>query len=140
MDRNTLFYRWYLDVIYWRAGKNLAKQMRINDFRVWERVFVALDGDCIAGYCTFTKTDGILNVPYTPYIGYIFVGEPYRGNRLSEKLIYYALGYAKKLGFQMVYLVSNHVNLYEKYGFKKIDEKPVPCSPDTMETIFMHIT
>lgn len=130
----------YADNCSWRAGKNLAKQMRINDFHDWERVFVALVGDCIAGYCTFAKTDCIPNVPYTPYIGYMFVGEPYRGNRLSEKLIDYALGYAKELGFQRVYLVSDHVNLYEKYGFKKIDEKPAPWNPDTKETIFMHIT
>lgn len=152
MDRNIVFLPvvfgcdlWeklaeYADTCSWRAGKNLAKQLRINDFHDWERVFVALVDDCIAGYCTFAKTDCIPNVPYTPYIGYMFVGEPYRGNRLSEKLIDYALGYAKELGFQRVYLVSDHVNLYEKYGFKKIDEKPAPWNPDTMETIFMRIT
>jgi len=38
-----------------------------------------------------------------------------------------------------VYLVSDHVNLYEKYGFVKIDEKPAPWNPDAMETIFMRL-
>ena len=130
----------YADNCSWSAGKNLAKQMRANDFYDWERVFIALVDNCIAGYCTFAKTDCISNVPYTPYIGYLFVGEQYRGNRLSEKLINYVLGYAKEQGFDRVYLVSDHVNLYEKYGFIKIDEKPAPWNPDTMETIFMHIT
>ncbi|MCL2343968.1 MAG: hypothetical protein FWC62_08760, partial [Firmicutes bacterium] len=29
---------------------------------------------------------------------------------------------AKELGFDRVYLTTDHVNLYEKYGFVKIDE------------------
>ena len=55
-------------------------------------------------------------------------------------MIRYALKYARGLGFDRVYLVSDHENLYEKYGFVKIDEKPAPWNPDTMETIFVHFT
>lgn len=124
----------------WSAGKNLAKEMRERKFLDWERVFVALDNETIAGYCTFAEKDCIPNVPYTPYIGYMFVGEVYRGNRLSEKLIMSVLEYAKTLGVKKVYLVSDHVNLYEKYGFTKVDEKPAPWNADTMETIFMRLT
>lgn len=128
----------YADNCSWRAGKNLAKKMRENDFSDWERVFVVLDEDSIAGYCTLTKTDCIPNVTYTPYISFVFIGEPYRGSHLSEKLIFSALQYAKELGFNKVYLVSDHINLYEKYGFIKIDEKLAPWG--AMETIFMHLT
>ena len=130
----------YADNCSWGAGKNLARQMRTSDFRDWERVFIALVDNQIAGYCTLAKTDCIPKVPYTPYIGYMFVGEPYRGHRFSEKLINFALAYAKRVGFDKVYLVSDHVNLYEKYGFIKIDEKPAPWNPETLETIFMHLT
>lgn len=110
----------------WKAGTTLAKQMKEFHFSDWERVFAALDGDRIAGYCTLAKTDCIPDVSYTPYIGFVFVGEQYRGDRLSEKLILSALAYAKELEFDKVYLVSDHVNLYEKYGFKKVDEKEAP--------------
>ena len=122
----------------WSAGPVLAKQMSQNSFNNWERVFVAIEDSNIAGYCTFAATDCIPDVPYTPYIGFVFVGEEYRGNRLSEKMIRVALKYAKELNFDRVYLVSDHVNLYEKYGFVKIDEKPAPWNSDTMETIFMY--
>ena len=57
---------------------------------------------------------------------------------MSEKLIFSALQYAKELRFDKVYLVSDHINLYEKYGFIKIDEKLAPWG--NMETIFMHLT
>lgn len=123
----------------WGVGKKLAEQMRGNCFRDWDRVFIALDGSAFAGFCTFTKTDCLPDVPYTPYISAMFVDEQYRGNRLSEKLIRFALEYARGLRFEKVYLVSNHVNFYEKYGFIKIDAKPAPWDPDDIESIFMHV-
>ena len=130
----------YADNCSWSAGQNLAKLMRRNKFVDWERVFVALEDSEIAGYCTFAEADCIPDVLYTPYVSFVFVGEEYRGNRLSEKMIRFALEYAKETGFDRVYLVSDHVNLYEKYGFVKVDEKPAPWNPDTTETIFMHLT
>lgn len=129
----------YADNCSWRAGKNLAKQMRAGKFADWERVFVAIDSGDIAGYCTLVKTDCIPNVDYTPYVSSVFVGEDYRGKRLSERLIQSATDYAREQGFDRVYLVSDHVGLYEKYGFVKIDEKPAPWDPGTMETIFMRM-
>ncbi|MDR0369928.1 MAG: GNAT family N-acetyltransferase [Candidatus Peribacteria bacterium] len=73
--------------------------MQEHNFFDWERVFVAVDGDMIAGFCTFTREDGIPNVPYTPYIGYIFVDENYRGQRLSEQMIETVIHYARTLEF-----------------------------------------
>jgi N-acetylglutamate synthase-like GNAT family acetyltransferase len=32
------------------------------------------------------------------------------------------MAYAKELGFEKIYLVSDHVNLYEKYGFSVIEK------------------
>ncbi len=110
----------------WKAGKSLAKAMMNNDFKDWERVIVAFDNNDICGYCTVAKTDCIPNLIYTPYIGYLFVDEECRGNRLSQKLIVYSMKYLKSIGFDKVYLVSDHENLYEKYGFKVIDRKMSP--------------
>ena len=107
----------------WRAGKFLAGEMRENRFSDWERVFVAREDETIAGYCTLAKVDCIPNVPYTPYIGYVFVGEPFRGKRLSERLCISAMTYARSIGFYEVYLVSDQENLYEKYGFEKLTRK-----------------
>lgn len=107
----------------WGAGLTLARMMREARFKDWERVFAAVCDGQIAGYCAFLEKDCIENVPYGPYIGYVFVDEKFRGGRLSEKMIRAAMAYAASQGFEKVYLVSNHVNLYEKYGFEKIDAK-----------------
>ena len=116
----------YAEDCSWSAGKSLADAMDKQLFTDWERVIVALDQETICGYCTVAKTDCIPNVSYTPYIGYMFVGEAYRGNRLSQKMIQYAMEYLKELGFTKVHIVSDHENLYEKYGFEVIDRKIAP--------------
>jgi len=108
----------------WSAGARLAKTMEENVFSEWEGVFVTInDNGDIIGYCVFSKTDCIPNVEYTPYISFIFVEERYRGQRISEKMILTVINYAKELQFTEIYVVSDHINLYEKYGFSKIDEK-----------------
>lgn len=56
----------------------------------------------------------------------MFVDEKYRGHHLSQKLISYAISYLRTQGFHQVYLVSDHENFYEKYGFKVIDKKMAP--------------
>ena len=125
----------YAENCSWKAGKALANTMDNNVFQDWERVIVALDNGKICGYCTAAKTDCIPNVPYTPYIGFLFVDEAYRGNRLSQQIISYAMDYLKSVGFDKVYLVSDHVNLYEKYGFRVIDRKIAPWGSE--EKIYM---
>lgn len=116
----------YAEKCSWSAGRFLATAMARDEFKDWERVIVAGKKEKIYGYCTVAKTDCIPDVGYTPYIGYLFVDEEYRGNRLSEKLIRYAMEYLKSLGFDRVYIVSDHENLYEKYGFEVIDRKVAP--------------
>lgn len=125
----------YAENCSWRAGKSLANNMNNNAFTDWQRVIIAVDKEKICGFCTVSKTDCIPDVGYTPYIGYIFVEEAYRGNRISEKLIQYAMSYLKSVGFDKVYLVSDHVNLYEKYGFRVIERKIAPWG--TEEKIYM---
>lgn len=125
----------YAEKCSWSAGKFLAKEMRNDAFSDWERVIAVFDGDEICGYCTVRKDDCIPDVEYTPYVGYIFVGEAYRGQRLSEKMIDFASDYLKSLGFDRVHIVSDHENLYEKYGFEVIDRKIAPWG--SLEKIYI---
>ena len=107
----------------WNAGKSLAEIMENNWFSDCERIFITIDNENIIGYCTFTEKDCIPDVNYTPYIGFIFVEEKYRGNRISEKMIFRVIEYAKQINYNKIYIVSGEINLYEKYGFIKIDQK-----------------
>ena len=59
---------------------------------------------------------------FSPFIGFVFVDEKYRGNRISEKLINAAIEYAIKIGYKKVYIMSGEHGLYEKYGFEKVGD------------------
>ena len=113
----------YAENCSWGAGRNLARDMRMGKFTEWERVFAAMDGERPAGFCTLAKTDCIPDKDITPFIGYVFVGEEYRGRRLSGLLTAEACRTAADLGFPVVYLVSGEIGLYEKYGFEKIGDR-----------------
>ena len=109
----------FASICSWRAGSQLAELMRKNNFQEEESVFVALVDGNIAGFCTYTRRDELSSeYDFTPFIGFMFVDEKYRGNRLSEKLIQAACEYAKFGGVNKVYIMSGEIGLYEKYGFE----------------------
>lgn len=107
----------------WRAGPFLAKMMRNNAFTGQERVCAAfVDGKAV-GFCTFAEKDELPEeYPFTPFIGFVFVDESYRGKRLSEAMIRTVASYAHELGYEKIYLMSGETGLYEKYGFEKIGD------------------
>ncbi len=111
----------YANKCSWSAGKYLSELMRNGMFKEWERVFAAYENDSIAGFCTLTEKDELSpEYPYSPLIGFVFVDERYRGNRLSEKMIRKAIDYAGSIGYEKVYIMSGETGLYEKYGFRYI--------------------
>ena len=107
----------------WKAGLYLAEKMKNNDFAAWERVFVACVGGRVAGFCTFAEKDELPEeYKFTPFIGFVFVDEPYRGNRISELMIQNVILYARGPGYEKIYIMSGEVGLYEKYGFEKVGD------------------
>ena len=124
----------FAQVCSWKAGPLLAKRMQENAFQEWERVIVAAENEQIAGYCTFTEKDELPDFyGFSPFIGFVFVDERYRGKRLSEQMINHACRYAKELGYPSIYIMSGEQGLYEKYGFEKVgDYKTIYGSVDQL--------
>jgi len=107
----------------WRAGKMLSALMKKDSFKEWERVIAAFEDGKPVGFCTLTEKDELPpGLPYTPFIGFVFVDEEHRGKRLSERMIRKATEYAGSLRYDNVYVVSGETGLYEKYGFRYIDD------------------
>jgi len=107
----------------WRAAGLLTELMLENRFKPWERVFIALEDENIIAFCTFTEKDELPEgYDFSPFIGFVFVDEKYRGKRISERLIDAASDYAAGLGYDVIYIMSDHEGLYEKYGFEKLGD------------------
>ncbi len=126
----------YAETCSWQpTGKHFSNKIKNNALHDWERVFVALEHDVVIGFCALTKKSDALDIPYTPLIGFVFVGEKYRGNKMGEKLCVAAIAYAKEVGFEKAYLYTALVNFYEKMGFMKVGEIEAPWGET--ESIYM---
>jgi GNAT superfamily N-acetyltransferase len=52
-----------------------------------------------------------------PWLAALYIEESERGQALGSQLLAHGLSEARKLGFPMVYLATDHVGYYEKYGW-----------------------
>lgn len=86
-------------------------------FEDWESMFVAMADGKVIGMISVLKTDYYPLPEIFPWVSSLFVTEDWRGKRISQMLVDYANGYVKSLGFDKSYIPSEHIGLYEKYGY-----------------------
>ncbi|EOS59285.1 hypothetical protein C815_02263 [Firmicutes bacterium M10-2] len=117
----------------WKAGTHLGQKMRDGQLKEGEMVFAAIEESQVYGFIMIGMTD-CLDVPYSPFLRYLFVDETKRGHRLGQQLIDYACMHIDR---DTVYLISDHIGLYEKYGFVPFESYPAPWDEKKQETIFI---
>ena len=105
----------YIAVQPW--GRSLGVKMKEEEWKDWERVIIAREEGNICGFCTAVENDNMEDLTYSPFIGYVYVNEQYRGNRISEKMIRKAEEIILAQGYHEIHIMSGHVGLYEKYGY-----------------------
>ena len=109
----------------WRAAKYLYEVLEAEKLKAQygesTRLLLLMEEDKLLAFCTLAERDEIVEEEtepgMKPWIGFVYTYPTHRGNRYSEKLIRYACCLAKQDGYGKVYLSSNEVGLYEKYGF-----------------------
>ena len=106
----------------WGAGQYLAYLLRENKLfdLIGEnsRVLMLTDGETLISFCTLAKFDDVQPTVLTPWIGFVYTFPEYRGKRLSGDLLGFAEKLAKQDGATNVYISTNHIGLYEKYGYE----------------------
>lgn len=102
--------------------KHTLEMLRTWAFTDWETPFAAIVNGKIAGMASIMKTDYYPLPEIYPWVSCVFVSEEYRGCRISEKLIDFANEYAKENGFDRTYIPSEHIGLYEKYGYRYLKD------------------
>ncbi len=79
-----------------------------------------LNNDKLIGFISLFKYDGDEMKNLTPWYATMYVKKEYRNKGYSKILNDAILNEAKKKGFDRIYLKSNLVNYYEKFGAKYI--------------------
>lgn len=79
---------------------------------------ILLDDDTLIGFISIFPTDGNERTDLSPWYATMFVKNEYRGNGYSKLLNNAILEEARKRGFKRLYLKTDLVNYYEKFGAK----------------------
>ena len=82
--------------------------------------YLLMDGNKIIGCAGLITNDFISRMDLYPWVCALYIEESYRGNAYGALLLEQAQVDAKKGGFDHVYLCTDHIGLYEKYGFEYI--------------------
>ena len=104
----------------WRAAAFLDELLRKDELRKHcgpkTRLLLGMEGKTLAAFCTLADRDEV-DSPLTPWIGFVYTFTAFRGQRRGGELIDHACALAKADGFARVYVSTNEIGLYEKYGF-----------------------
>ena len=105
----------------WDSAKFLAKLLRENGLQEllggWCKLFMLTEGYKLISFISFSARDDIANSALTQWLGFFHTTPEYRGRGYGEKLINYVCAYAQQSGYNAVYISTNHIGLYEKFGF-----------------------
>ena len=83
--------------------------------------YLAVDEeDEIIGGCGLIQNDFVDREDLFPYLCALFVQEKARGNAIGAKLLENARIDGGRLGFDKLYLCTDHTSYYEKYGWEYI--------------------
>lgn len=86
------------------------------------KVIGLFDKDNLIGFISLFKYDGEERNDLTPWYATMYVKKEYRGNNYSKLLNDEILKEAKKLNYKKVYLKSELVNYYKKFGAQYIQD------------------
>ena len=129
-DEDKIYWRSLIGSCGWRAGDFLFSLLggkgtcEVSEVLFEEacgegaQVLLLVEGRELVSFCTYAPLDDVQPTLLTPWIGFVFTAKEYRGRRCAGELISYAEGLAREDGHEFTYISTDHVGLYEKYGYE----------------------
>ena len=77
---------------------------------------ILLDNNTLIGFISLFPTDGEYRTDLTPWYATMYVKKEYRGHGYSKILNDALLKFAKEKGYKKIYLKTDLINYYEKFG------------------------
>ena len=92
----------------------------------------------VAGFYQLLERETVTRQELSPWISPLFVHPAHRGRALGERLLRHARRTAGGLGFPNVYLATDHIGYYERYGFEEIGLDVFPSG--RLTKLYRHTT
>lgn len=124
ITNNTKYLKKYIALCYleWsEKEKELTEYIdyKLRKLKIENNIILILglvDYNKLVGFISLLKKDGDCEVKLTPWYATMYVKKEYRGRGYSRILNDALLEKSKRLGYTKVYLKSNLINYYEKFG------------------------
>ena len=110
----------------WQAAKYLAQLLENGTFLSIigsGTVYMLTDGPELVSFVTLTHQDCIDDKSLFPWIGFFYTFPQYRGHRYGGLLLEHAAAQAAAAGHRQVYIATDHIGLYDKYGFTYLENR-----------------
>ncbi|MBQ3179343.1 MAG: GNAT family N-acetyltransferase [Clostridia bacterium] len=79
--------------------------------------YLAMEGDRIAGGCGIIANDFHDRPDLTPNLCALWVEEEFRCRGIAGELLARAVSEVCRMGYEKLYLVTDHTSFYERYGW-----------------------
>lgn len=96
------------------------KQEKVLNGDKFISILGLVENNCLLGFIALFKYEDGQDRKLTPWYASMYVKKEYRGNGYSKILNDALLEECKKLGYEKIYLKSELINYYEKFGAKYI--------------------
>ena len=104
----------------WKAAKFLFELLSKGTFfdvaGENSKVLLLTDGDELISFCTYAEKDDIQPTELTPWMGFVYTFPEHRGHHYMSLLMEEVERLAIKDGVSEVYISTNEIGFYEKYG------------------------
>lgn len=110
----------------WRAIPTLVRFIEENSFNEnlgKGTLLLLTEGDRLLSFVTFAERDSIEDDSLSPWVGFVYTFPEHRGHRYVGKLIRRCEEIAAENGVPAIFVCTDHVGLYEKYGFSYIESR-----------------
>ena len=126
----------------WSAAKFLVELLQKETFNEtlggWGYLFMLMDGEKLVSFATLTGQDSVRDESLTPWIGFVYTAPAYRGHRYAGHLLRHAEVVAASRGFERIYIATDHVGLYEKYGYV-YQENRIDCWGSDQQVLYKNL-
>jgi GNAT superfamily N-acetyltransferase len=109
----------------WGVARNVYQDCIYNSLTTGSplpRWYLMMKNDSVVGSYGLIVNDFTSRQDLWPWFCALYIEESERRQGLGGKLLEHGRVEAAKLGFQKIYLCTNHVGYYERYGWKYIGD------------------